>query len=382
MTNNDFLPQEKVFGGTIEKIKLLSGIKPKENWVIFCRANLAMRLKMERQQELLRQDMAFLPGLFDFLKSNWQPKHLFKTAYVGLIAVLLLISGGALTAGAAMKSLPGSPLYRVKIALENARLLIVSDAQKSKLQTEITSRRLDELKTVVDSSDSSANKAEKITEVVGQIQQQLDTDKASLPKVAQRDSSRAISAAKDVSERAEQVKKAINETKDSLSSEIKPDLSEKLAEVSEAAKKTSLQALETLINKENKTDADKTEIAVKFDEIIRGQETALGTLSASNLSATSQATSTADRLPINAVLVNQTDEAKDMLAQLKAKLSDGNFTDALAMLKTVNEIINSAEKIASNAGLPADPAKPSQSPSFVPEASSTPVETRKNESQK
>ena len=67
-----------------------------------------------------------------------------------------------------------------------------------------------------------------------------------------------------------------------------------------------------------------------------------------------QATSTADRLPINAVLINQSEQALELLGGLKGDLEKNDLAAALEALKAINEIIKGAEQIVKNASLPVE----------------------------
>ncbi len=349
MDNKDFAREEQFFAGTIKKVNLLREIKPNPNWVIFCRSNLSMRLQMDYKKELLSQDIFALNGLFTFLRLN-KAKYSLGALYASVIVLAVFLAGGGLTAWAAMKSMPGSPLYGVKIALEKARLLVVSQESKDKLQSEMASRRLEELKIVLDSPGSLQDKKGKVEEVVGQIQQQLISDKNQLPLTDSKDSSdKSLATAKAVVNRAEQVKKALVEAKDNLAESEKTNLSEKLAEVTDVADKTSLQALETIINKKDKTEADNTDILARFEEIIKEKELAVNNLTIGNTN--NQATSTADKFPINAVLVNQSDQAKELISKIKESLTGDNFTAALDTLRALSEIVKGAERIVENSNI-------------------------------
>lgn len=353
MEYDDFAREEKFFTGTIEKIKLLNELKPKENWVIFCRTNLAMRLEMERKKELLNKDLFTLKELFSSLHGTEKPRRSFRLAYAIFLGLAITLAAGGVTVWASTKSLPGSQLYKIKIAVEKAYLLVAADKNREKLQSEMANRRLEELKIVINSTDSAEDKTAKVEEVVGNIQQQLINDQEQLPKTSQKDSSeKSIIAVKEVTNRAEQVKKAIVEAKQSLPDEIKGNLNDKLTEVTDVADKTSFQALEMLINKSDKTEADQKEILARFNEIIDEKEMTIKSLKTENPIV--QATSTADKLPIDAVLINQSDQALELLDGLKGNLEKGDLPAALEALKAINEIVKGAERIVENASLPAE----------------------------
>lgn len=333
----------------IGKIQLLKQIKPQKEWVIFCRANLAVRIRLERKQELLNSDIFALQGLFSFLRGI-RPHYVFKALYAVSLALAIVLAGGGLTVWASMKSLPGSPLYEVKISLEKAYLSFVSVEEKNKLQGEMANRRLQELKIVLDSPGSAEDKRGRVEDVVGRIQQQLISDKEQLPQASQKNNSeKTIITVKEVANRAEQVKKAMAEAKESLSEEINGNLSEKLAAVTEEADKTSIQALEMIINKQDKNEAEEKDILARFQVIINEKETAINNLQTESKIA--QATSTSDKLPINAVLINQADQATELLSKIGDSLKKGDFTVALETLKTLNEIVRGAERIVENVNI-------------------------------
>jgi len=84
----------------------------------------------------------------------------------------------------------------------------------------------------------------------------------------------------------------------------------------------------------------------RFQEIINEKEVAINNLQTEKQLA--QATSTSDKLPINAVLVNQADQAKELLNEISDSLKKGDFIAALETLKTLNEIVRGAERIVEN----------------------------------
>ena len=350
MNDNFFAREEKIYSGMIKKIAVLKEVKPNNNWVVFNRSNLVLKMEMKHKKDILNNDLFALKELFSNFRIETQPKHSFRLIYAIPMGLALIFAMGGLTAWASMKSLPGSYLYGVKITVEKAYLILATGEGKNKLQSEIAGRRLQELKTVLNNPGSIGDKEEKVNEVVDRLQQQLIDDKAKLPSVADSaDVGKSVSVAKEVAARAEQVKKGLAETKQSLSPGIGSSLSDKLAKVTDAADQNSLQALKTIINKPDSTEAEKNEIMDKFSNIIKEKEDAINKLVIRD--EISQATSTADKFPINAVLVNQSDQAKELLDQIRKEVADNDLKAALETLKTLNEIIGGAERILTNSQL-------------------------------
>ncbi|MBU1102282.1 hypothetical protein KJ853_01335 [Patescibacteria group bacterium] len=331
----------------ISKIQLLKQIKPQKDWVVFCRANLAVRIRLERKQELLNSDIFALQGLFSFLRGI-RPHYVFKALYAVSLALAIVLAGGGLTVWAAMKSLPGSPFYGVKIAMEKAYLSVVSAEEKNKLQGEMTNRRLQELRAVLDSSGSAADKGEKAKMVVKQIQQQLNTTKDGLPKLSQKESKTSVSVTKAAKEQADQIGKALMSARESLSGEVNQNLGEKMAEAAETADKTSTQALEIL---SKSSSVDQTEVLAGVQNKIQQIEDKIKAVEGKIAAAAP----VADKLPIRAVLIkDQSDKAQELLNQAKDSLQKKDISGALESLKAAAEIANGAERIAEGLLIPID----------------------------
>lgn len=326
----------------INRIQLLKQINPKEDWVISMRAKLAFRMEMERKRDLLNKDLFAFRELFSFLSIK-QPGLSFNAVYGVIVAIGLILGGGAVTALAAMQSSPGSPLYPVKLSIEKARLVAsLSEESKLQFQTEIADKRLQELSVVVASQESAEQKAEKVTQVVDNIQEQLANASNQLPKVQPQ---KAVAAAKAVSEKANQFSKALATAKESLPSNIKPELDTKIAEIAETAEQAGLQALETMIANQNSTEVKKEDIIARLNETIAKVQEQVD----AREKRITQEISFADKLPIRAVLINQTEQSRELLEKAKQAIKTNDFAGALQFVKAVKAIESGAEKMVQNA---------------------------------
>ncbi len=330
----------------INKIQLLKAIKPSEDWVLSCRGRLAFRLEMDRKKDILSKDSFVLKELFAFLSgSNRQSS--FNLAYSLIIAVMVVLGGGALTVWAAGQSLPGSPLYPVKLAIERARVSAsLSEDSRLQLQTQLADARLQELTDVVNSQDSADQKVEKMSQVVASIQDQLTTVNNQLPKAGIKTEPRkALAAAKMVSEKASQAGKALVAAKESISGDIKPDLNTKLADATKAVAKAGIAALESMIANQSSSAAEKKEIAVKLGQEIEKTE---GDIKIKEQEI-AQNNSFADKSPIRAVLINQFEQSLDLLDKAKEALAEDDMKGALEMLKAAKAIDSGTDKMTQNA---------------------------------
>jgi hypothetical protein len=77
------------------------------------------------------------------------PRPAARLAFAGALAVALLV-GGLTSAAASGKSLPGDPLYPVKLAVENARLAVAFDpAARARLHAQFADVRLSEAQQLI-----------------------------------------------------------------------------------------------------------------------------------------------------------------------------------------------------------------------------------------
>jgi len=326
----------------INRIQLLKQVSPKEDWVISTRAKLAFRMEMERKKNLLNHDLFAFKELFSFLSIS-QPRLSFNAVYGVIIAFGLVLGGGAVTTLAAIQSSPGSSLYPVKLSIEKARLIAsLSEESKIQVQTEIADKRLQELSVVVASQESAEQKAEKVTQVVDNIQEQLASASNQLPKV---EPQKAVAAAKAVSEKANQFSKALATAKESLPSNIKPELDTKIAEVAETAQQANMKALETMIANQNSAEVKKEDIIARLNETIAKTQEQVD----AREKKISEEISFADKLPIRAVLINQTEQSRELLEKAKQAILANDLTGALQFVKAVKAIEAGAEKMVKNA---------------------------------
>jgi len=94
------------------------------------------------------------------LRWNWQPRWAMAAMAVLLVFVL---AGGSVVA--ADSSMPGSPLYPVKIATENVRLSLASnETEEAELLTAFADRRVDEIDYVMASGKANAKDVDKLAQ--------------------------------------------------------------------------------------------------------------------------------------------------------------------------------------------------------------------------
>jgi len=224
----------------IRKLKKLDKIHPSRQWVGLLRRNLVAQIDFELVRERRESN-----GLFWGLFGRVQPIAL------AISLIFILVGGPWLTLKASQPSLPGEWLYSVKKASEGIQTKISSGENKTRLQVEFASRRLEELAKISGDSFSPKEKAEKTKQVI------IDF-KGNLAGVSQY--VKEISSKEEVVVVAKKTKKLIENlerTKEEAPIEIEGDI----AEAEKSIEEINEEILAVLIgDAENEEVATSTEI--------------------------------------------------------------------------------------------------------------------------
>jgi len=237
-----------------------------------------------------------------------------RPAIAALSLVVILAGGSVMSVSAAEQSMPGDFFYALKLATEQARLALASSkGDKLKLKTEFTSRRIQELKQVATSNNSS----EKVVQVTEILKRDMNTLKEQLTDVAnEAPAAQAAEAAKLVDQKSNEVITALQATKEQLP----PEAKEKMTEAQSVAADTGVKALEVLVEKHQvskdsvpaqevaqaiqdhaKVVADATNVRAPLDLATTMVPTSVILTTSSTLSdlqTTSTASTTSESLPV------------------------------------------------------------------------------------
>ncbi len=234
----------------LDKIKLMrQSIKPDTAWVKETRATILMQVKntLPTKKDAWSKKLGHVYA-FIF------PQEIFtwvsRPVLAGLALILVVAGGSIMSVSAAEKSLPGDFLYGLKLASEQARIVMTGPKEdKLKLKTEFTSRRIDELKQVV--SMPNGDTKDKVVQVAEILKHDVKTLKDQLNDVAQSASPDATAAAaKMVDKQSNEVIAVLRDAKDSLPPEDK----EKVTEAQSAAADTGVKAIEVMAEKNQESE--------------------------------------------------------------------------------------------------------------------------------
>jgi len=326
----------------IDRLTQLKKVRPDDNWVIFCRQNLASEISKNYGKETMPA-FNFSSAFASFMRYIRNPHPVLKPVVAFVLIFGFMFSGGLVVIAKANNSLPGDRLFSVKLALEEAKLLTATSAEgKAQVQTDMITVRIDELNRIINQGGSMEQKQPKIEEAVNNLQSHLLSAKDALPKLNNTEAKKVVEVAKRMDASAASAEQSLSEAKSALSPDMKNNLTDKIAEAADEADKTSTKALETMVQRQGEAGISQTEIAVKVDEKIQKTEQMVKTFAQSiNNSAI------ADKLPINATIV--LDESDKAIEQARLLLENNDITGALQAIKSASEMVKSAQKLVDNA---------------------------------
>ncbi len=159
MTNNNIIMQNIIL-----KLNMLKTVHPSESWVV------------ETRKKVLSEAPVFALKPLEYnsehiytRKSIFNLNNLFTSKLaVSFSALVFVLLGGTSVIYASKSSLPGEPLYAVKMANEGVILAVASDSDKGKIEIQQVGNRLEEL-AKVSQNISDSKQEEKINKLYEEI---------------------------------------------------------------------------------------------------------------------------------------------------------------------------------------------------------------------
>lgn len=197
--------------------------------------------------------------------------YVVRPAVVIMLIVGLMFGGWVTTVSASYNSLPGEYLYAVKIATEAVRVAVAPKPVETKLHAEFAVRRAQEVSRIISNVESSPEKVKKVEDTVKSLQKELDSAKGGLKDLKENGSkSDAAQVAKVVGEKAVEVQRVIEQTKNQIAPANTPVVV--VTPATAAAAKDALAAM----NKELATATkDAASIGANADTVA-GANTSIG----------------------------------------------------------------------------------------------------------
>ena len=174
----------------------------------------------------------------------WDFSHQMLRPLATAAVFVFLVAGGWVGAvNASMGTLPGDALYPVKLGMEKAQLaLATSDSQRAALQTEFTSRRLDEMVALAAAAPTPANDSE-LAMAVDSAKQNVTDISTTLTSSDGKATSQTTELAKAVERKSDAYLSTVNASNPVASKVVQ----QKVQEVKDILNKTKDQAVEVII---------------------------------------------------------------------------------------------------------------------------------------
>src|SRR3989344_759019 len=241
----------------IVKIQKLKKISPRSKWITLNRAFLLREIK---------PDISLEPVVISWKDYGQVAIRLFSPRLLEPAVVMLLILGvflsSSLIVNAAFYSLPGDPLYRVKIALEKTQVAITpGDENKVELKIEFAKKRVEEFDKIVNQTNVSPEQKKKnINTVVEEFKRNVVAGKDHIGKIQGQapavEKEKTLKMAISISSQTDELAQALDEKAESLSEVEKTEIKAVMAEAVASAQKASLSAQEFLEGARSQVEAE------------------------------------------------------------------------------------------------------------------------------
>ncbi len=279
----------------------------------------------------------------------WKVMKLAARPVMALTTVAALVLGSGLSVSASERSLPGDPLYGLKIVSEKVQVALTFDKKESaKIHVELAGKRINEVKKIKENSDSAQNKIKKINVAMDGFKKEISTVQNKLESLKKASSAQTVvEVAKIIdnktAEYREDLVKATNEL---------PELNEaaqNIDQVLDLTEKTSDSALTVVVEKHVQGEVVLTEKSE--EDILKRVGEKIETTNAKVEAVSGQVSGLA--LPVDpaVTLVAQqtTDQAKIVLTEAREALNKKDLGIALTKTIESKELAKQAEKIAADA---------------------------------
>jgi len=234
--------------------KLRKEITPSIEWVNFSKSSLLQQIN---PQNKYHEEQVGVRGYFNLFIQTFRQS--FLEPAVVMLLVLGTFLGSSLAINAAFYSLPGEPLYKVKLALEKTHMVLTPEEQKAELQVEFVQKRVTEFEKIVSTSDIEPQEKKRriqtvakefknnIAEVNNQLVKinQTIKDGQGESAVSSQDKEKTFQMAVFVSEKTKELVKSFDEKVNNLSQEELEDLGEIVGEVVESVQEINAPTEQT-----------------------------------------------------------------------------------------------------------------------------------------
>lgn len=345
----------------ISQLKSLKEVEPNENWVVSVREEILTNAPINDDL-----DVNFIekPSKLDnlmYIYESISRKYKFVPSLASMSIVLLV--GSFVTVTAAKTSLPGDPLYAVKIANESLMLAVTNDDDKPSVEMEIAGIRLEEL-TEVSKKASDAGQQQKVEQLVKTFEEKVASANDKMSKISQKSEKKKVArVAKQLNNQTSKYSELLAKTNEGLPSVVKDKVTDQIASALSATEKANMDALLILVESNQQieekeiSDAEITEIIMKkVEEINENTAIEKSETDAAQLKADETKT---EEAPNAEVKLNSADESanvgtssaetqpvdqkSEIMNTINENLNNNNLVDAVKGIAEVQKLDNKVD---------------------------------------
>ncbi|MDD5110386.1 MAG: DUF5667 domain-containing protein [Patescibacteria group bacterium] len=333
----------------IRKIHQLRNVTPSASWVETTRGLILAEIRRQENPQPKVSVMAAQPRQQAETAAGWNGWHivrgLFGQPAFSIAAAFMLVMVSSLTVNAAHYSLPGEPLYRMKLAFERTQLALVSDAtRKAELKVEFARNRVKELERLVDQRAPGGSTSREVNQVVASFTSEMASVQSELRQNPV-DRRTVFQIAVSVDRAGSELAAKLGVPTYASSTPAQPEVAVAVQQALAAAESTSLSALQSVISAPQSTTTNSTLPAGEIGRYLSEKVQALRT-EAGHAAGSGVATSTAGTF---AAIFTSLDGAQQ-------DISGENFSAALSKITAVREQLTVLKISGStSSSVPADP---------------------------
>ena len=325
-----------------KNLKQLNRIQPREEWKKNFQAVLLSTIRQNSKvmapKKITFGEKAFIyfGAVFSFTREKvTQP-------VVIMFLMMALVLGSSFTVNAAFYSLPGQPLYNLKLALERTQLALArSNTQAAELKIEFAKKRIDELEKIVLQPGLLEAKKAKVNLVIDKFTQEVNSVKKYVTKLSPdaKNSKTAFQIALSVDTATTELAQTLDKKAKNLSLDVGQDVGKNAHEAARNADATSISALETIIQlSATSTDAvSKNNVVVSVTEKISTLEKKLDILK--------EQIASIDEQIDTQMLEESLNQLSEKIAETKKLLESETYDAVLANIAFIKEQLAKLEEL-------------------------------------
>jgi len=244
----------------ISQLKSLKEVEPNENWVVSVREEI---LTNAPYNDVATGNVySTKPSRLDnisYILESITKKYRYMPSFASMSIILLV--GSFFTVTAAKTSLPGDPLYSLKLANENIVLAMANEDDKPAVEVEFAGKRLEEL-SQISKNASDSDQQTKVEQLVKTFEEKIVSANEKMTKISQTSEKKKVAqVAKQINNQTEKYTELLAKTNENLPSVVKDKVTEQIASAMNTTEKANMDSL--LILAETNQQIDEKEISDK-----------------------------------------------------------------------------------------------------------------------